>query len=134
MSERQQQQLQAIEHAFHGVELGDGVTLHETIVIDNYGGLKAPQAARAPDENHDWRKLIGDPDLARISGVGGLSFYDAAGLRFHLPAYLSLAVIDFERVDADHALEDLMFDLTHLDEYNAGRLAILDSTQRNCVR
>ena len=31
------------------------------------------------------------------NGVGGLSFYDAVGLRFHLPAYLSLAVIDFDR-------------------------------------
>ena len=130
MSERRQQLLRAIEHAFHGIELGDGVSLHETVIIDNYGGQQAQQAARAPDEKHDWRKLIGDPDLARIRGVGGLSFYDAAGLRFHLPAYLSLAVADPERADAIGLLSDLLFHLTHFLE----RFAILETPQRLCVR
>src|SRR4051794_3453037 len=112
MSERQRSLLRAIEEAFRDVKLGDGVSLHETVVIDNYGGPEERAAARAADEKHDWRKLVGDPDLVRISGVGGLSFYDAGGLRFHLPAYLSLAVTDFEREDADNILDSLMFHLT----------------------
>src|SRR5262245_7669952 len=134
MSERRQRLLAAIEEAFRGVQLGDGVSLHETVIIDNYGGPEARAAAREPDEKHDWRRLVGDPELVRISGVGGLSFYDAAGLRFHLPAYLSLAVIDFDRVDAGNVLESLLFHLTHFSEYNVGRLSVLDSAQRQCVQ
>ncbi len=134
MSNRQQQVLRSIEQAFQGVELGDGVSLHETVVIDDYGSREAREMARAPDEKRDWRKLIHDPELTEISGVGGVSFYDAAGLRFHLPAYLSLAVIDFDREDAGNALASLMFTLTQFSDYNRGRLAILEAPQRACVR
>jgi hypothetical protein len=134
VDERCQRLLATIEEAFRGVELGDGVSLHETVVIDDYGTDQQRRAAREPDEKHDWRRLVGDPELARIGGVGGPSFYDAAGLRFHLPAYLSLAVIAFDRADADLALESLMFTLTHFSEYNAKRLSILNDAQRHCVR
>lgn len=134
MDERRQRLLAAIDGAFCGVELGDGVSLHETVVIDGYGGFEKQQAARIPDEKKDWRKLIGDPELVRINGVGGLSFFDTAGLRFHLPAYLSLAVIDFDRQDAREVLESLMFHLTNLSDYNLSRFSVLDNTQRQCVR
>lgn len=133
MTERQRGLLQLIEDAFRGVELGDGVSLHETIAIDDYGGREQRQAARAADEKHDWRKLIDDPELARISGVGGLSFYDAAGLRFHLPAYLSLAVKGGDRDEVANVLECLLFHLTHLSEYNLARFTVLDGAQRRCV-
>jgi hypothetical protein len=134
MDERRHRLLSIIEEAFSGIELGDGVSLHETVVIDNYGSLKERQAARQPDEKHDWKQLVGDPELVQISGVGGLSFYDAAGLRFHLPAYLSLAVMDFDREDAGNVLEDFMFHLTHVCEYNVGRFSVLNHAQRQCVR
>jgi hypothetical protein len=131
MSEWQQRLLRAIEHAFCDVQLGDGVSLHETVAIDDYLSQKERLAARAPDEKHDWRKLVSDNELARVNG---LCFYDAAGLHFHLPAYLSLAVTDFEREEADNVLDSLMFNLTHFSEYNLARFSILDSTQRQCVR
>ncbi len=134
MSERQKRLLRAIEEAFAGVELGDGVSLHETVVIDLYGSLEEQRAARAPDEKRDWRKLVTDPELVRINGVGGLSFYDAAGLRFHLPAYLSLAVKKFRRKYAPAVLDSLLFHLTHFCEYNLDRFSILDGSQRQCVR
>ena len=133
MSDRQQQLLQLIENAFRGVELGDGVGLRETVVIDNYGGDDARRAARAGDEKHDWRKLIEDADLVRICGVGGLSFYDATGLRFHMPAYLSLAVTDFDRDEASDAPASLLFHLTDLSDYNLKRFSILDEAQKRCV-
>ena len=134
MSDRQRDLLRAIEEAFHHVELGEGVSLHESVVIDNHGSPEERQAARMQDEKQDWRKLVSDPELVRIAGVGGLCFYDAAGLRFHLPAYLSLAVMDFDRPDANQIFENLMFHLTDLDEYNLSRLSILTLSQRECVR
>jgi hypothetical protein len=133
MTDRQHRLLQTIQHAFRRVELGDGISLHETVVIDDYGGREAQQVARIPDEKHDWRKLIDDPELARICGVGGLSFYDAVGLRFHLPAYLSLAVQYSDRDEVSNVVESLLFHLTHVSEYNLERFSILDDAQRRCV-
>ncbi len=134
VDERRQRVLATIEEAFRGVELGDGVSLHETVVIDNHRSSQERRAAREPDEKQDWRKLIGDPELTSICGVGGLSFYDAVGLRFHLPAYLSLAVIDFDRERAGNVMESLMFHLTVICEYNAARFSILSRAQRQSVR
>ena len=134
MSEPRQQLLTAIEDAFHGVELGSGVRLHETVVIADHGGSAERTAARLPDEKRDWRRLIRNPELVNTHGVGGLNFYDAVGLRFHLPAYLSLAVIDFDRADASNVFQSLMFNLTDFSEYQVGRLSILSAPQRQCVR
>lgn len=133
MTARQKQLLAAIEAAFRGVELGDGVSLRQTVAIDNYAGPEAERAAWSADERHDWRRLVHDPALASICWVGGLSFYDADGLRFHLPAYLSLAVTDWEAEANEETLGSLLYHLTSLDEYNLGRFAILTVGQRRCV-
>ncbi len=128
--------LTAIEVAFHGVELGDGVSLHETVVIDNYGGHKERQTARELDEKQDWRRLIDDPDLPRYFGIGycGLCFLDGAGVRFHLPACLFRVVRDFDDDSIGDMSESLHYMLTDLGEYNLERLAILNDVQRACVR
>jgi uncharacterized protein DUF6714 len=119
VDERQQRLLDHIGRAFGGVELGDGVSLHETSVIDDYGTTEERVAARMPDEKLDWRKLIDDADVSRLCGIGpsGLCFFDAAGLRFHLPACLSLAVRDPEGEGTGDMLESLLFQLTNLDDY-----------------
>jgi hypothetical protein len=136
VDERQHRLLDQIGRAFGGVELGDGVSLHETSVIDEYGPTEERLAARMSDEKVDWRKLIDDPELPRLCGIeaAGLCFFDPTGLRFHLPACLSLAVRDPEGEGTSDMLESLLFQLTHLDEYNRKRLAILDNAQRTCVR
>ena len=92
MDDRQQRLLDSIERAFHGVELGNGVSLHEAKVVDDYDTRAQRLAARTSDEKHDWRKLIDDPKLLQLCRLGALSFFDAAGLKFHLPACLSRAV------------------------------------------
>ena len=66
-------------------------------------------------------------------GLGGMSFFDAVGLRFHLPAYLSLAVNNDGRENAGNVLQSLLFHLTHLDGYNLYRFSILNDAQRRCV-
>jgi hypothetical protein len=121
--------LKVIEDAFQGVKLENGVSLHETIVIDNYGSDKERKAARKQDEKEKWQNLIQDPELVEVSGIGGLSFYDAIGLRFHLPAYMSYVVHDRDVDIADY----LIFQLTHLEEYNLQRFAVLNKTQKKAV-
>lgn len=136
MDEKQRRLFDRIDRTFDGVILGDGVSLHETSVIDHYGTDEERLAARNPDEKLDWRKLIDAPDLTRLFSIGpsGLSFLDAEGLRFHLPACLWRVVRDPEDGETGNMLESLMFQLTHLSEYTLGRLAILNDSQRDCVR
>ena len=92
-SQEQERVRQLIHEAFAGITLGRGVSLHETVVIDDYGSTQARQKAREKDEKKDWRKLVDAPELKAVTGIGGLSFFDAEGLRFHLPAYMCLALV-----------------------------------------
>lgn len=133
MSDRRRELLRQIEEAFAGVELGDGVSLHETIVIDDYGTAEERSEARRHDEKHDWRKLIDDPELLAVHGIGGPNFFDDRGFRFHLPAYLSVAVVDLYREDADVILGSVMFNLSVPCERTREMLAILNGAQRRCV-
>lgn len=119
-----------IKAAFDGVTLGQGVSLHETIVIDDYGSKAQREKARQGDEKHDWKKLLDNDRIKRVFGNGGLSFYDAEGLRFHLPAYLMIAL---EPTFSD-VTESLLFTLTSYDTYNQERFSILDGPQREAVR
>lgn len=133
MNPQTEQLLQQIEQAFKGVVLGNGVSLHQTIAIDMYEGLEAQATRREPDEKLDWKKLIDDPELVEVNGIGGLSFFDAEGLRFHLPAYLSLAILSCECQDFPDVIGNLLFQLTYPYEYNKDRFAILNEEQRHCV-
>jgi len=128
-SKQAQLLLALIEESFKDVRLEDGVSLHETIVIDNYGSKEERQLARSKDEKMDWRKLIHDPELLEVDGIGGLSFYDAKGLRFHLPAYLSVVIMD-AGVSIAGAL---IFTLTSDGEYNRNRLDILNPGMKKCI-
>lgn len=74
-----------IVNAFAEVSLGNGVSLREADVIDDYGSANERAAARKHDEHHDWQR-IPDEDIENHSSV--LCFMDDEGLRFHLPAYM----------------------------------------------
>ena len=125
-SERVEDLLKMIRQAFAGVVLGDGVSLRQTKVLDLYGSEEELRAAWELDEKDDWQKLIDDPELADTSCFGGLCFLDKAGLLFHLPAYLSLAV--------KHPFEDVVSCLIFrcYPEY-CHYFEMLSETQRTCV-
>lgn len=124
-SERINRLLSLINDAFHGVVLGNGVSLHQTLVRDNYGSEEEEQAARVLDEKHDWHKLIDNPDFTQIGSTSAVSFFDELGIRFHLPAYLALSV----SVPNHDVTSSLLFAVTRqcLD------LRLLNESQRKCV-
>ena len=123
--------IQLIHQAFEEIKLEGGVSLHETIKIDNYGETnEVLESQIKADERNNWKNLVDDPELSEVNGIGGLSFYDAKGLRFHLPAYLCLTI---NNPDADIS-ESLIFHLTHLETYNRERFSILTAEQRKAVK
>lgn len=75
----------AIESAFSGVRLGNGVGLTEAQGLDDYADEATRAAYRAADEKEDWRRISAD-QLNKCNS--SLSFFDDEGMRFHLPAYL----------------------------------------------
>jgi hypothetical protein len=76
---------QLIRRAFSGVTLEDGVGLWEGLEIDSYSDGDVRAAARENDEKMDWAAI----PVELLNGAAtSLTYFDAKGMRFHLPAYL----------------------------------------------
>ena len=71
--------------AFEGVRLGRGIGLFEAQGLDDYADAEERKALRERDEKDNWTVL--SPDALNRAN-SSLSFFDAEGMRFHLPAYL----------------------------------------------
>lgn len=111
--------------AFHGVLLGEGVGLLQGQGLDDYADERTLASYRAQDEKHDWSAIsITDLDHCHSS----LSFFDADGMRFHLPAYL---VADLEgRLQT----ADIVFHLVHSAPGGESKFKTLSPSQRAAVR
>ena len=77
--------IRLIDEAFDGVVLGDGIGLWEAQGLDDMDDVETCANLRAKDEKEDWRKIT-DDDLNACSSSP--SFFDAAGFRFHLAAFI----------------------------------------------
>ena len=123
-SPRSEPLLLQIREAFHGIELEVGISLHQALVLDDYGTREELDAARVGDEHHDWQKLIALPEIDRVLD-NAISFFDALGMRFHLPVCLTLLVTRTEECDSL---------LRSLRPYHFQAHQLLTEVQRQCVR
>ena len=113
-----------IREAFQGIGLGNGVGLMQGQGLDDYADSKTIAAYRSKDEKDDW-SIIPISDLN--SCHSSLSFFDAEGMRFHLPAFL---IADLEGTFD----QDVVFNLTYFEHDAMSCFAILSDSQRNAVR
>ena len=113
-----------IRNAFRGVTLGDGVGLLEGLALDDYATEDIRRTARGRDEMESWESIASDHLNACHSS---LCFFDAQGMRFHLPAFL---IADLR---GDYGM-DLLFNLRYLSEHNGSQFALLNEAQRRVVR
>jgi hypothetical protein len=74
-----------IRRAFSDVSRAEGVTLHEALVIDNYGSDSERSAARELDTDRRWEDV---PDQLIEENDSALCFLDTKGFRYYLPAYM----------------------------------------------
>lgn len=116
--------IQLINSAFSKVELGNGIGLYEAQIIDDHGSVDARKAARDRDEKVNWR-LISAVDLNRCNS--SLSFFDAEGMRFHLPAYLIAEIKGEYNFDAVLCLIDI-------SDYRRSQFVLLNNVQKGAVR
>jgi hypothetical protein len=113
-----------IQEAFADVTLGSGIGLAESGGLDEREPADILARYRAVDEKEDWARI---PLSALNSSSGGLAFFDAEGMRFHLPAYL---IADLR----GEYFFGMAFPLTHLSDHCIAQFACLNVEQRKCVR
>lgn len=113
-----------IRSAFADVRLGAGVGIKESRGKDNYADDETLTKYRSTDEKDDWQRI---PVSDLNSASGGLCFFDAGGMRFHLPAYL---IADL-RGEYNFGMA---FNLTHLSDHCIEQFQLLDTDQRRCIR
>lgn len=113
-----------IKSAFEGVTLEDGVGLSEADAIDSYASSETRKAFRENDEKYEWAKISA---ASLNTHYSSLNFFDAKGMRFHLPAFL-LAEINGEFNFG------MTFTLAHLSDYRIQQFALLNRDQRTAVR
>jgi hypothetical protein len=113
-----------IRDAFQNVTLGNGVGLIEGDAIDDYADDATRKAYRFKDEKINWERI---PVEALNHYHASLSFFDAEGMRFHLPAFL-IAELN------DDLKSSVVFHLTHLNDFARGKLGMLSHGQREAIR
>lgn len=114
-----------VRRAFQAVTLGEGVGLRQGQGLDDYADARTLASYRAQDEKHDWSTI----PVADLDGCySSLSFFDADGMRFHLPAYLVADLQD--RLQT----ADVLFHLVYAADGAASRFDTLSPDQREAVR
>lgn len=113
-----------ISDAFFGVKLDGGIGFWEARGIDDHADAAALASLHAKDEKENWRRLAPE-DLDSCNS--SLSFFDAKGMRFHLPAYL---IANLEGTYTS----GIAFCLTHLSDYSVTQFALFSPAQRAAVR
>ena len=116
------QLIDIIEFAFAHVILDDGIGLWEAQAIDDYETKEIQLQKRRNDRKEDWFRFTSDElQLCHSS----LSFFDANGMRFHLPAFIVASLND--------EVDDPLFHLTNLSEYNKSQFTTLTTEQNKAV-
>lgn len=90
--------LTLIEQAFYGVGRDDGMTLHQAVVVDDYGSEDEFVAAAKLDTETRWQD-VPDEDISTNTSI--FCFLDPKGFRYYLPASMSWAVKNYEHDEYD---------------------------------
>jgi hypothetical protein len=110
--------------AFEGIRLGEGVGLFEGQALDDYATSEVRAKSRAKDEHYSWDSI----NSVHLNAChSSLSFFDALGMRFHLPAFIIADLKGEYRMD-------MVFPLCHLSEHTRSQFMKLSKEQRRVVR
>jgi len=138
--------------AFKDVRLGNGVGLYEAQAIDYHAPLEKRKEFRSHDETENW---IDIPLNELFRFWDSPSFFDAEGMRFHLPMYLLLELeyfedeiekmykegpvqgtfpdIEFHLTSVLDYLDDDNQQATEMREFEQMRFSLLNEGQISCV-
>jgi len=83
-----------IRTEFANVRLGEGISICEANVIDDYGSDEERATARAGDEHQDWSRIPAEL-IEKLPHV--FCFMDLEGIRFHLPAFMVFSLQNYQQ-------------------------------------
>lgn len=124
MTQHEQYLISRINEAFQGVELDGGIGLSEGGAIDDYKDEHFRAACRQKDEKLLWNTI---PPVMLNQYHSSLSFFDAKGMQFHLPAFIIAEIKGKYRFG-------LVFTLSNLSDYSLSQFALLSQSQRQAIR
>ncbi|MBL8181881.1 MAG: hypothetical protein JNL64_09765 [Blastocatellia bacterium] len=90
--------LALIHDAFDGVDRQGGITLHQALVIDDYGTQEELEAAEAYDTEDRWQNV---PESDISKNISIFNFLDPIGFRYYLPAYMSWSIKNYTDDESD---------------------------------
>lgn len=120
-----------ISETFKDVKLGNGVGLKKANGLDDRVDTITFTELRATDEKGDWRK-IPVSELNRCHS--SLSFFDAEGVRFHLPAFLIAELNGDDLANRGSYCFDMVSRLTNITDWQENKFSLLSKQQRDAVR
>ena len=113
-----------IREAFNNVALDGGIGLSEADAIDSYKDERYREECRKKDEKHNWQAIT-SASLNQFNC--SLSYFDAKGMKFHLPAFIIAEIKGEYRFG-------MAFVLTELSDYSESRFALLSKEQKAAVK
>jgi hypothetical protein len=113
-----------INEAFKGVELHDGIGLSEANALDDYKGDQFREECKRKDEKYYWSAI---PSAFLNQYNSSLNFFDAKGMKFHLPAFM------IAEINGEYNF-DIVFSLTSLSDYSQSQFALLTKRQKEVVK
>lgn len=116
--------IKRIQSAFHGVTLGDGIGLLQGQGIDAYQTEESCLKLRTQDVLNDWSRIL--PEQLNTC-FSSLCFFDAEGMRFHLPAFM------IAELNGTLWVDHLASTLAHLDDYRSAQFSLLNPDQKEVV-
>lgn len=112
-----------IQTAFADVILGNGIGLWQAQGMDDYKSVEECMALRQRDETLNWANI---PLQDLKDDQSSLSFFDAEGMRFHVPAFL---MADLRGEWHFHLTVHLCRSTEKMQQFH-----LLNSAQRQAVR
>ena len=113
-----------INKAFKDVELDGGIGLSEANAIDDYKDAKFREECKKNDEKYHWNDI---PPAALNQFNYALNYFDAKGMKFHLPAFMIADIKDEYKFG-------MAFTLTNLSDYSKSQFVLLNAKQREVVK
>ena len=126
--------IKQITSAFDGVTREDGISLHEAVVIDDYGSDEQRAIARQKDNELRWQDV---PDKWIEQSESALCFLDPKGWRYYIPAYMIWSLKHYINSDLNHnSINSTIYTFKFSpdpDDYYWSRFEILNQEQSKAV-
>jgi hypothetical protein len=122
--------VEMVQLAFEDVRLGNGISLHQADVVDDYGTRAEFDAAKLHDPETRWQQI---PTSKIERFCGSMTFLDSEGFRFYLPAFIIYGLNTFNPDFGSMEADGVLFAAESYSDSHKDNFAILNTEQLRAV-